>query len=282
MPVYEQSYRHWQGVLNPNVQKWFIVARMGIKMLWRRWIIVLVIIASIPFMVRVAQIYIVTRLGSEPQFAKFVQQFQVDPGLFERFLGQQSFFMIFIVILAGAGLISKDKKFNALQLYFSKPLSPLDYLLGKFTIIGFYTSLVTLIPALLLFIIKILLSENLNFLTQNFWIPFSILGYFILTVLVYGGLILALSSLGKGARFAGISFFAIIGFSKLVKTILSSMPNAGAVSLDSDLQQVSNFLFGQPPSFPFSTWLAFGVLVGVSIISLLILKKQIRGTEVVK
>jgi len=282
VPVYEQSYRHWAGELNPNAQTWLIIMRNGIKMLWRRWMIILLFFASIPFMVRVGQIYIVTRLAEDPQFAGFARQFQVDPGLFESFLNQQSYFLMLIVILAGAGLISKDKKNNALQLYFTKPLSQWDYLLGKFTIVGFYAGLATFIPAFLLFFIKILLSDNLDFITQYYWLPLSILGYSFLIILVYGGLILALSASGKGARFAGISFFAIIGLSNLMKAILSSIPNAGAVSIGSDLKQVGNFLFKQPPSSSFSIWLALGVLMGVIVISLLILKKQVRGTEVVK
>ena len=49
MPVYEQSYRHWHGVLNPKTQQWFIIAQSGIKMLWRKWMIILVAFASIPF-----------------------------------------------------------------------------------------------------------------------------------------------------------------------------------------------------------------------------------------
>ena len=77
-------------------------------------------------------------------------------------------------------------------------------LAGKiFSILGFYISLISLIPALLLFLIKILLSENLDFLKQYYWLPFSLTGFYLLITVVYGGLILALSSRGKGARFAG-------------------------------------------------------------------------------
>ncbi len=123
MPVYEQSYRHWHGVLNPKAQQWLIIARSGIKMLWRKWMIILVGVASIPFFIRVAHIYIATRLGDTAQFGKFASQIQINPELFKNFINQQSFFILLIVVFAGAGLISKDKKFNALQIYFSKPLS---------------------------------------------------------------------------------------------------------------------------------------------------------------
>ena len=251
-------------------------------MLWHRWMIILVAVASVQFVVRVSQIYIMARLSSEPKIGRLAQKYQIDPGFFKQFLDKQSFFILLIVILAGAGLVSKDKKFNALQIYFSKSVSKWDYIGGKFAIIGFYISLITLLPALLLFITKILLSEKLDFLSQYFWIPFSILGYFLLIILVYGTLILALSSLGKGTRFAAISFFTIFGITDLVKKILSSIPEAGAVSLWSDLQQAGDLFFKRSPSFAFPTWLAFVVLGGVISISLLVLRMRIRGTEVVR
>lgn len=282
MPVYEQSYRHWQGALNANVQQSLIIARTGIKMLWRKWMIFLVSFASIPFFIRIAHIYIATRLADSAQFSKFASEIQINPELFKNFMNQQSFFILLIVVFAGAGLIAKDKRFNALQIYFSKPLSKWDYLLGKFFILGFYISLISLIPALLLFFTKVLLSENLDFLKQYYWVPFSLTGFYLLITVVYGGLILALSSLGKGARFAGIGFFGLYILSDLVKKLLSAAPTIGAVSIGANVRQIGDYLFGHSLSYSYPTWHAAIVLLIIIFVCFFTLNLQIRGTEVVK
>ena len=41
-----------------------------------------------------------------------------------------------LVVLAGPNLISRDLRFNALPLYFSRPLTRLDYFLGKLGVIA--------------------------------------------------------------------------------------------------------------------------------------------------
>lgn len=284
MPVYEQSYRHWEGVLNEHAHTWLVIARNGIRLLWRRWMIILVILAYIPFVVRVAQIYLVSGFGfSINQLGKEAAKYlQVDPFFFENFIHGQSFFIILVILLAGSGLIAIDKKHNALQLYFSKPLTKWEYLSGKFAILSFYIGLVSFLPAFLLFSIRILVADNLDFLRQNYWILFSISGYFILMVIVLGGLMLALSSLGKSPRFAGIGFFAVLGISDIIKKIFSSIPEAGAISLIADIKQIADVLFHQPPTQNFSIWLAVVALCIAVILFFIILTYQIRGTEVVK
>ena len=45
-----------------------------------------------------------------------------DAKMFRDFLEQQDFFVFFITIYVGAGLIANDRRANALQIYLSKPL----------------------------------------------------------------------------------------------------------------------------------------------------------------
>ena len=244
--------------------------------------IILVAFAAIPFFIRVAHIYIATRLTDTAQFGKFASQIQINPELFKTFLNQQSFFILLIIVFAGAGLISKDKRFNALQLYFSKPLSKWDYLVGKFVIVGFYVFVISLLPALLLFLTKVLISENLSFLKQYYWVPFALLGFYLIITLIYGGLILALSSLGKGARFAGIGFFAIYVLTDLIKKILAFEPNIGVISIGADVKQMGDFIFGLPLSNSFPIWLTAVVLLILCVGCFFILNSQVRGTDIVK
>src|SRR5262249_32510815 len=52
-----------------------------------------------------------------------------------------------VVVLVGPGLISQDLRFNALPLYFSRPLRRVDYFLGKLGIIAWFLGLVIVFPS---------------------------------------------------------------------------------------------------------------------------------------
>ncbi len=281
MPIYDQAYKPWEGQLLPNPKAWWIIAKTGIRLMWQKWVIVLLVLSSFPFAVRGVQIYLMNRVGDTSKFGDFADKLEINPGFFEGFLKGQTFLFLLILAIIGAGLIANDRRFKALQIYFSKPLSFWDYLGGKMLVLAFYSALITAVPALLLFIIQLLLSGDPGFLSEYFWIPFSILAIWIIAVLVLGGLILALSASVSHSA-AAILFFAILWFSDIIRKILSRLPDIGLASIGADIQQVSAVLFGNPRPHDFSPVGAWIALVLVSGLCILILRLRLRPTEVVK
>ena len=83
------------------------------------------VLAFIPFVVRVVQVYVVTR------FPEAGRVLPVDGRLFGEFLNQQIGFTILISIFGGAGLIANDLRTGAILVYLSRPLTRRDYVLGK-------------------------------------------------------------------------------------------------------------------------------------------------------
>ena len=76
---------------------------------------------------------------------------KIDGDFFQQFLFRiqpvpATFFVALVAIFAGSGLIATDLKNNALSLYLSKPLSWMDYLIGKFAAIGISTRLFNVNP----------------------------------------------------------------------------------------------------------------------------------------
>ena len=61
MPVYEETYRGWAGTLTPRPRTWWIIARTGVRLQWRKGMIFLLLISILPFVVRAFQIYASTR-----------------------------------------------------------------------------------------------------------------------------------------------------------------------------------------------------------------------------
>src|SRR5581483_9498926 len=57
---------------------------------------------------------------------------------FHLFFGIETFFSMLLVLTVGPDLVSQDLRFNAMPLYFSRPIRRLDYFLGKLGVIAVF------------------------------------------------------------------------------------------------------------------------------------------------
>jgi hypothetical protein len=161
----------------------------------------------------------------------------------------------------------------------------MDYILGKLGIVGFFTLAVTLLPGLLLFILHVSFANSMKVFVDNLWMLGSIVLFSLLLALVNSMLVLALSSLSRSSRFAGLSFFAVFVFSEALMGILKAITRdsrAGLVSLQTNLWRVGEALFDVPTRFNIEPWQSFLVLAGLLAISIVILILRIRPVEVIK
>jgi ABC-type transport system involved in multi-copper enzyme maturation permease subunit len=283
MPIYDLGYRHWEGTVQSHARRWFIITRRGIALLIRnRKFISLLVLSMIPFIIRGAMLY--AYFFSEKLNIR-IPFLTVDGKFYFDFLRYQAFPIFLMLLYAGSGLISNDLRYNALQIYFSKPLTRMDYILGKLGIVGFFTLAVTLLPGLLLFILHVSFANSMKVFVDNLWMLGSIVLFSLLLALVNSMLVLALSSLSRSSRFAGLSFFAVFVFSEALMGILKAITRdsrAGLVSLQTNLWRVGEALFDVPTRFNIEPWQSFLVLAGLLAISIVILILRIRPVEVIK
>lgn len=281
MPIFDQSYRHYQGKFKGYAFRWWAITRKGIMhFLRRKWFLLLLLLTLIPFIVRGIMIYVATHFPE----AK-IQMLDINPRFFYQFIMQQQFFILIITVLTGSGLIANDLRYNALQLYLSKPIRRLDYIGGKLGIIAFFLSLVTLVPALFLFIIRLLFSNDLSFIKQYYWLPFSIIAFSMIIIMVTSCFITAISSLFKSTRLAAIVFAVIFIFSATIFQIFYRIfHNAHfvLVSYLHNLDQVGSKLFSVTPRYRGPWAWSFVVLIGIIILCLYILNRRVHGVEVAK
>ena len=101
-----------------------------------------------------------------PQLSGFTS---TTPQTFRDFLNRQQFFVFIITIVLG-GLIADDRRANALQLYLSKPLTRVEYILGKAAPLLILILGVTLVPALCLLLLQIVFSGSFSFLANNLFV----------------------------------------------------------------------------------------------------------------
>src|SRR5688572_15408345 len=161
MPIHDQGYRRYLGSRAAIGRGWQVMTRAGVmSVITRRLFIALMLIAWVPFIVRVVQFYFATTLAQ----ARFLAP---TGETFREFLDQQGLWVFFVTIFIGAGLIANDRRANALQLYLSKPMTSAEYIAGKLAILFIFLAGVTLLPGILLLIIQAVLTGNLTFVRAN-------------------------------------------------------------------------------------------------------------------
>jgi len=279
-PIDYQSYRRYEGKREPLGRSWSVITRAGIRStLARKALIALLIVAWIPFVVRTVQIYLVT---AYPQAS---QVLQVDAKMFRDFIEYQGFFIFFVTVLVGAGLIAADRRANALQIYLSKPLLRMEYIGGKLAILVTFLLFITLLPGLLLIILQVLFAGNLDFLRQNIYVIPAVVLASLLRVLVAAFTMLALSALSKSTRYVAILYTGAIFFTNsmfVVLRIITNSTRAAWVSITANLDVVTDVMFRQAPRYDTPAIVSVLVLAGLVVISISVLERRVKGVEVVK
>ena len=130
---------------------------------------------------------------------------------------------LIVVLLVGPSLISRDLRFNALPLYFSRPLRRIDYFVGKLGVIVYFLGLVLIVPSLIAYILGLLFSLDITIVRDTFRLLLACVGYGVVMSLSAGLLILALSSLSRNSRYVGLFWLAAWFVSSIVGTVLEGV-----------------------------------------------------------
>ena len=191
-----------------------------------------------------------------------------------------------LTALVGPSLISPDLVNGALPLYFCRPFSRTQYVMGKLGVLLALLSLITWIPGLLLYLIQSSVAGS-DWMFDNLWLAWGLFLGLMVWIIVLSLIALALSAwvkwkIAAGALVLGV-FFAGAGFGNAINSVLRT--NNGALI---DLTQVAHTmqadLLRYDSGTEMSTDSAWLVLALVSAMCLppLLLARRVRAFEVVK
>jgi len=126
----------------------------------------------------------------------------------------QAILMVLVVGIVAPPLISQDLRTRAYLIYFSRPITRLEYIFGKFGAVGFFLLGISAAPALVLYIAGVLLSPSLNVIAATWDLPFRIILGSACLIIPTALVALVFSSLTVESRYAGFAWFAmwIIGY----------------------------------------------------------------------
>lgn len=287
--VRDKGYHHWAGQLEEFRFPWWPITRNGIRLSFqRKYFKFLFAFSYLPAVVFLIGIYVSEKAEDFRFMVRGADTFlAIDPKYFRAYFTADFvlFMLVMLLVFAGAGLIADDMRHNALQLYFSRPLRKRSYLLGKASVVFAFVLALTLLPGLILLIMKLIFSASFALLAQYPWLPLSILACSALYAVFFASYTLLLSALSRNRRYVTILIFAVYFFSDILHGIFYGAfrnPYFALLSIKANLKQVGSAIFGQTPPFAFPWPLSLLVLGGVCGLAALVLSRRVREVEVVR
>ena len=221
MPVYDRSYRRWDGQLSRRALRFLPIASQGIRQALAfkgGWFLrlnyrSLLFLSCVPFLLFFFLNYVV---NYQPEFVPPV----VANGLknllpirvvqYPLLIWMNHWFVMVFCVIVGSGLIARDRAAGAMPLYLSRPLTRVDYALGKFGVLAWFIGGLTILPCLLLWLFVAISSSEEGTLQRTLPELPRILLHGMVVVVTYASTMLAVSALFRRPMFAGLVWFALI------------------------------------------------------------------------
>ena len=265
-PISDLSYRNYDGPLKHHAIRWGVIALSTLKQALKSWgYWVLFGLCVLRYVLQGALLYFTRAAAAQVSNTDVMQQFtsSFSSHFFAGFCNlMNSFCILGLALIVGAGCIASDSRSGALLFYFSKPVSKGDYLLGKW--VGVFLSLfaATLLPALALYIFCLAGYRSEGFLKEDPWLILRIPIAAAIPAALHASLLVGFSAWSKasravGAAYAGLYFATyVIGgvilaliFSELSPERLTLLTHTSISGLIDGLTQ--NALRAQQLDLPF-------------------------------
>ena len=174
------------------------------------------------------------------------QMFNVVNLILEFSKGMGGFALLAVTWFA-SGLFCEDKKAGAHQLYFARPITRLDYFLGKFLIAAFFAAWAMLVPLLSVCIAATFCSPEWSFLKQEWDVFFRVIAFSCLWTVVASSLVLTASALASRKSFALLGVFGFVMMSVPIAATLGEFVDKRlfALALLIDLDALAQEFFGR-------------------------------------
>lgn len=214
MPIYQQSYRNFDGKM-VHKNRWLIVLEQEWRVLNSSKIfLALMILALIHIALRFIQIVMYDVVMQDPNhpltpFLNKVEFIVVNDNMLIEFVRLQTPLMYLIMLYAGSGMICNDVRNNLLEVYFSKPITWFDFALGKVISLITVGMSVMGLPGALFVVLHNALVPSWDLLAKSWWWIPSILGFSMVMVVPAALAILACSALIKSQGHAAITIIMI-------------------------------------------------------------------------
>lgn len=284
MAVHPQAYRPYQGPLMRGGRRVGVVRRYARRRMFSsRLLTALFCLCLLVPLVELATVYLADRLPFLTQSGG-LSTLNINNVFFLNYLYYATVGAFIFTAFAAPNLVAPDLAHGGLSLILARPLTRWQYVAGKFSVLAGVLSLLTWIPALLVFGVQYNLAAA-PWRAQYYWLAGSLLVASAVWITVLSLLALAISAWVRWRMVAagallGIYFLGA-GFAAAVDSGLKS--HSGDLFSFGQLQLMAwASLFRTPAPAPGLGPYAWLALIAIAGGSLALFYSRIRGLQVVR
>jgi len=276
LPIHDLGYRAWAGRRSSGLFRFAVIASAGVRVVGRNaWVRRVLLAAWLPAVGLAVAFFAYERLledrrvaltGAEVRgsvLAELPDGLQDGDAVIEAltkedlrqgrhlmwswllstFLRAPQALMAMLVIgMIAPPLISRDVRTRAFLTYFSKPIGPAEYVLGKLLVVATYLTMITTAPALGCYLFGVALSSDLGVLADTWDLPLRVVLASLIFVVPAASVALMFSALTSESRFAAFAWFAFWGLGfvawNLTYAVMSDRAYRDAYAEQGDPRQV--------------------------------------------
>ena len=290
MSLRQHGFRPHAGPWTHSFTRPLVIARYNLSRVFSSRLFTIFYVACfLPSCLCMVSIYLRYKLEMNVGFAGTAWQEITAAGILDDWLYygilQPSEWVAFVIVLVvGPAALAPDLKDNAMPLYLSRPVTKLQYLLGKFLVLLTLTAAVTWIPGLLLVLANAYYAED-GWLLNNLSVPLGLVG----SCLVWGGCLsiiaLALSAWVRWRPAATLGFLGLFVIGSAIGNLFRATSGdwyGSLIILWDAIDVVGRDLFGAKASELMPLPWAWATLVAATALSFWALIRRIRAYEVVR
>lgn len=285
MAVYRRNYKPYAGRLTSEWSRCLVLFRYSRRNLFRsKFLTGLFVVCFFYPLICLLMIYLAHNASFLQQLGVPAGVLSIDNKFFFNFITVQGVFAFLLTAFAGPGLISPDLANGALPLYFCRPFSRAEYVLGKSSVLAILLSQITWVPGLILFAMQAGLA-GASWTWSNLWIAGSLILSSLIWIAILSLLAMALSAWVKwrivaGALLLGVMFFGA-GFAQAINAVMRT-DSGQFFNVAYLMGTVWNALFQVDSRHAIPVAQAWVALLIYCAICLWLLMRKVRAYEVIR
>lgn len=295
MPIDIARYHGWQGTQGTPWRGVIALVRVGLLQVFRRksyWVVLA--LGLLQFLAFWAVIWAVTQIKDLPNEARNGMLegfgFSATPregkeNGYSMFIERQSVVVMILLTFTGSLLVGSDFRNGTLAFYLSRSIDRRHYILGKLLSVGMLVSLLTTLPAFLLFIEYGMFTSSFDYWLTQWRIPLGLLFYGGVLAVVLSILLVTLSAYLQRMAPIAITWASLF---VLLRILPGQMPRTSIywklIDPWRDMHYVGRLAFDQfrnDEERQFAYWAA-GLLALVCVLALAALVRRVRAVEIVE
>ena len=295
MPIDIARYHGWQGTRGGAWRGVAAMVRVGLIQVFRRksyWIVLGM--GLFQFLAFWAVIWAVTQIKDLPSEARqgMLEAFGFSAASrggrengYNMFIERQSVVVMILLTFTGSLLVGADFRNNSLVFYLSRSIGRGHYIVGKLLTVAVLVSLLTTVPALLLFVEYGMFTSSFDYWLTQWRIPVAVVFYGAILSTVLSIALVTMSAYLQRMAPIAITWASLFVLLRAMRGLLKEQSSYwGLIDPWRDMHFVGRLIFDQfrnDTERQFAHYAAW-LLIAVCAICLIALVRRVRAVEVIE